>query len=331
MAPGLKIECDGTMHGTPTAPGTFEFTVEASQYCAPDPKCFTQWGFTHKVRDKLNHHDAVAPERSCGHALLGPALRGRQPAAWAWAGRSSPARSHPGLTMVDGLPTARRAGRRRSRARRLPVGTYDVHRQGRRYRRLHARPLDDEAVHARRRRAVRGRTGAASSRRASSAEAYQRDARDGYRRPRPLHVDRRGRDDSARAHTRPRIGRSRRHADGGGLLLVLTPVSRTRTARPRTADASITVVSALDLVTTRARDRRRSASPYKATLRVARRSGAADVLRHRREAPGQAEAQREVRRHQREAEDSRHVPLPDHRQGRARPALVRAAALTVHA
>jgi hypothetical protein len=54
LPPGLKIELDGTMHGTPTQPGTFDFTVEASQYCAPDPKCLTQKGFTVKVRDALN-------------------------------------------------------------------------------------------------------------------------------------------------------------------------------------------------------------------------------------------------------------------------------------
>jgi hypothetical protein len=53
LPPGLKIEPDGTMHGTPTQPGIFNFTVEAGQYCEPDPDCLTQKGFTVTVRDAL--------------------------------------------------------------------------------------------------------------------------------------------------------------------------------------------------------------------------------------------------------------------------------------
>ncbi|HEU0302977.1 MAG TPA: Ig domain-containing protein [Gaiellaceae bacterium] len=50
LPPGLKIEPDGTMQGTPQAPGKFEFTVAASQYDGSE----TQWGTSVTIRDRLN-------------------------------------------------------------------------------------------------------------------------------------------------------------------------------------------------------------------------------------------------------------------------------------
>ena len=231
-------------------------------------------------------------------------------AASAWAGRSVPARFPPGLTLApDGTPGGHDDLGHADDGRHV-----DVHRQGGRHRRLPARPLDDEAVHARRRRAARGRAGRASSPPASSARPYQSDARDGYRRPRPLHVEpcraarcrpgsrstprRAPRRESRRPQARSRSRSRATDADG----------------RVGTADAAITVVQ-------RARPRHDSPPAGDGRRRVqsdaarARRSSAADVSRHRREAPGQAEAQREVRRHQRQAPDSGHVPLHGHGHG----------------
>ena len=62
LPPGLKIENDGTFHGTPTQPGTFLFTVEATQYCG----CATQHGFTVKIRDQLAITTTALPTATAG-------------------------------------------------------------------------------------------------------------------------------------------------------------------------------------------------------------------------------------------------------------------------
>lgn len=115
LAPGLKIESDGTMHGTPTAPGTFEFTVEASQYCAPDPKCFTQWGFTHKVRDKLAITTPSLPSAVVGTPYTAPvSVVGNGTLGMGWkvsagalpAGLTLAPDGSPGNTTISGTPAA---------------------------------------------------------------------------------------------------------------------------------------------------------------------------------------------------------------------------------
>ena len=228
LTPGLKIESDGTMHGTPTQPGTFDFTVEASQYCAPDPKCYTQWGFTQKVRDKLNLTTPSLTSATVGtpySATLTVVGTGGLGMGWRIVSGSLP----PGLTMVDGLPSGTPGGQTSISGTPTATGTYTFTVKVGDHRRLHARPLDDEAVHAGSRRATRGRTGR-NAPQGHRRPTYQRDAGDGDWGPRPLHVERRGRHDSARAGTQSRIGRSRRLAHGGGLLLVLAQCLRCRRA-----------------------------------------------------------------------------------------------------
>jgi hypothetical protein len=92
------------MHGTPTQPGTFEFTVEAGQYCAPDPACMTQWGFTHKVRDKLAITTASVPSALVGAPYAAPVSvvgNGGLGMGWKVAAGSLPA----GLAIApDGTP-----------------------------------------------------------------------------------------------------------------------------------------------------------------------------------------------------------------------------------
>jgi Putative Ig domain len=114
LTPGLKIEADGTMHGTPTQPGTFEFTVEAGQYCAPDPECFTQWGFTHKVRDKLAITTPSLPSAVVGTPYTAPvSVVGNGNLAMGWkvsagalpAGLTLAPDGAPGNTTISGTPT----------------------------------------------------------------------------------------------------------------------------------------------------------------------------------------------------------------------------------
>jgi hypothetical protein len=124
LTPGLKIESDGTMRGTPTQPGTFEFTVEATQtWCAPDPKCSTQWGFTHKVRDRLNLTTPSLPSASVGtpySATLTVAGYGGLGMGWTIVSGSLP----PGLTLVDGLPSGTPGGQTTISGTPTTVGTY---------------------------------------------------------------------------------------------------------------------------------------------------------------------------------------------------------------
>lgn len=123
LTPGLKIESDGTMHGTPTQPGTFDFTVEASQYCAPDPKCYTQWGFTQKVRDKLNLTTPSLTSATVGtpySATLTVVGTGGLGMGWRIVSGSLP----PGLTMVDGLPSGTPGGQTSISGTPTATGTY---------------------------------------------------------------------------------------------------------------------------------------------------------------------------------------------------------------
>ena len=148
LAPGLKIESDGTMHGTPTAPGTFDFTVEAPS-AARRTQVLTQWGFTHKVRDRLAITTPSLPSAVVGTPYTAPVSvvgNGKLGMGWTVSAGALPA----GLTLApDGSPGDTHDLGHAGDGRHV-----DVHRQGRRYRRVPARPLDDEAVHARRRRAA---------------------------------------------------------------------------------------------------------------------------------------------------------------------------------
>jgi Putative Ig domain len=100
LPPGLKIDPDGTMQGTPQAPGTWEFTVAASQCCGPD----TQWGTSVTIRDRLNITTAALPAAvlsspySAPIAVVGNGGRGM---GWTLTSGALP----PGLTLAaDGTP-----------------------------------------------------------------------------------------------------------------------------------------------------------------------------------------------------------------------------------
>ena len=114
LPPGLKIESDGTMRGTPTQPGTFDFTVEAGQYCAPDPKCFTQWGFTVKIRDKLAITTPSLPSALVGTPYTAPvSVVGNGGLGMGWqvsagalpAGLTLAPAGSPGDSTISGAPT----------------------------------------------------------------------------------------------------------------------------------------------------------------------------------------------------------------------------------
>ena len=110
LAPGLKIESDGTMRGTPTAPGTFNFTVGASDCCG-----LTQWGFTHKVRDKLAITTPSLPSAVVGTPYTAPvSMVGNGNLGMGWkvsagalpAGLTLAPDGSPGNSMISGTPTA---------------------------------------------------------------------------------------------------------------------------------------------------------------------------------------------------------------------------------
>jgi putative Ig domain-containing protein len=110
IAPGLKIDLDGTMHGTPTAPGTFIFTVGASQCCGPD----SQWGFTHVVRDKLTITTPSLPSAVVGTPYSAPvSVVGNHGVGMGWkvsagalpAGLTLAPDGSPGDSTISGTPT----------------------------------------------------------------------------------------------------------------------------------------------------------------------------------------------------------------------------------
>jgi Putative Ig domain len=111
LPPGLKIEPDGTMHGTPTAPGTFIFTVGASQCCGPD----SQWGFTVKIRDKLAITTGTLKSATIGTPYTAPlSVTGNGGLGMGWSvtagslppGLTLAADGSPGDTTISGTPTA---------------------------------------------------------------------------------------------------------------------------------------------------------------------------------------------------------------------------------
>jgi Putative Ig domain len=115
LPPGLKIEPDGTTHGTPTQPGTFDFTVEATQYCAPDPSCATQKGFTVQVRDALNITTTALKSATIGTPYTAPlSVTGNGGLGMGWSvtagslppGLTLAANGSPGDTTISGTPTA---------------------------------------------------------------------------------------------------------------------------------------------------------------------------------------------------------------------------------
>ena len=142
--PGLKIEPDGTMQGTPTAAGTFIFVVGASQCCGQD----SQWGFSVTIRDRLTITTASLPSASPGSpytATIGVIGHGGKGMGWSVASGSLP----------PGWPWQRRDALRHTAVRDAVCSwLVHLHRQGRRHGRVHAEPRDHEAVHDHRRRAA---------------------------------------------------------------------------------------------------------------------------------------------------------------------------------
>ncbi len=91
LPPGLKIEEDGTFHGTPTQAGTFLFDVEATQYCG----CASQRTFIVKIRDQLAITTSALPNAAVGAPYTATmSMTGN--GGLGWAGSSSPERCLPG-------------------------------------------------------------------------------------------------------------------------------------------------------------------------------------------------------------------------------------------
>lgn len=110
LPPGLKIEEDGTFHGTPTQAGTFLFDVEATQYCG----CASQRTFIVKIRDQLAITTAALPNGSVGApytATLSVTGNGGLGMGWKIVSGTLPpgltigANGTPGDTTISGTPT----------------------------------------------------------------------------------------------------------------------------------------------------------------------------------------------------------------------------------
>ena len=110
LPPGLKIESDGLFHGTPTVPGTFIFDVNASQCCGPD----SQRTFTVKIRDKLAITTNALKPGAVGvpySAVVAVTGNGGLGMGWSVSAGTLPAGltlapdGTPGDTMITGTPT----------------------------------------------------------------------------------------------------------------------------------------------------------------------------------------------------------------------------------
>jgi len=110
LPPGLKIQEDGTFSGTPTQPGTFNFDVEATQYCG----CPTQRSFTVEVRDRLTITTPSLKSATVGVPYSAPvAVTGNGGLGMGWkisagsvpAGMTIAADGSPGDTTLSGTPT----------------------------------------------------------------------------------------------------------------------------------------------------------------------------------------------------------------------------------
>lgn len=110
LPPGLKIEEDGTFHGTPTQAGTFLFDVEATQYCG----CASQRTFIVKIRDQLAITTAALPNGGVGApytATLSMTGNGGLGMGWKIVSGTLPpgltigANGTPGDTTISGTPT----------------------------------------------------------------------------------------------------------------------------------------------------------------------------------------------------------------------------------
>jgi hypothetical protein len=102
LPPGLKIESDGTFHGTPTTPGTFNFDVNVTQdWCGCGD---SQRSFTVKIRDRLTITTNALQSAVVGSpytATLGLSGTGGLGMWWSIASGALP----PGLTLPhDGTP-----------------------------------------------------------------------------------------------------------------------------------------------------------------------------------------------------------------------------------
>lgn len=111
LPPGLKIELDGTFHGTPTQPGTFNFDVEATQYDGSA----SQRSFAVTIRDKLTITTAALKSAGVGApytATLGVTGNGGLGMGWSVSAGALPAGltlapdGTPGDSTISGTPTA---------------------------------------------------------------------------------------------------------------------------------------------------------------------------------------------------------------------------------
>ncbi len=119
LPPGLKIDPDGTMSGTPTRPGYWEFTVGASQYDGSE----SQWGTSVTIRDRLNLTTPSLRGATLGvpySATLTVVGTGGKGMGWKVVSGSLP----PGLTLVDGLPGGTPTGETTISGTATAVGTY---------------------------------------------------------------------------------------------------------------------------------------------------------------------------------------------------------------
>ena len=226
LPPGLKIEADGTMQGTPQAPGYWEFTVGASQYNGNE----TQWGTSVTIRDRLNITTASLRGGVVGAPYAAPvSVVGNEGRGMAWtvsAGALPPglalaANGTPADTTISGTPTT--------------PGTYTF-----------TLRVDDTDGFMPSRAVTRqytltvgaqlSATAAASIPSGIEGKAVQRDSRDRVRRPRAVHVVGRGhRRFPVRSDARPRYGGDPRPADV--VRDVRVRASRQRCQRPDRARA----------------------------------------------------------------------------------------------
>ncbi len=112
LPPGLKIESDGLFHGIPTTPGTFDFDVNATQYCGG---CDSQRSFTMKIRDKLTITTTALKSAAVGTPYAGTlSVTGNGSLGMGWtvssgslpAGLTLAPDGSPGDSTILGTPTA---------------------------------------------------------------------------------------------------------------------------------------------------------------------------------------------------------------------------------
>ena len=301
LPPGLKIEPDGTMQGTPTAAGTFIFVVGASQCCGQD----SQWGFSVTIRDRLTITTGSLPSASPGSpytATIGVIGHGGKGMGWSIASGSLP----PGLalakdgtpydTLLSGTPSA--SG---SYTFTVKVDDTDGFMPSRAVTKQFTITVGAQlsaASAATLPTGIQGKLYSATPATASGGlPPFTWSIVTGALPP-GVTLD-------------PATGAVSGRPTAFGTFSFTLGV-RDASGQTATADATIAIVRALDLRTTRLRP----ASVGDAVLREAPRRGRAApgfLRNHRRQARARLEVEQEDRRRQRDAEGRRHVPLPRHR------------------